>query len=275
MAERFSIFGAKGTVGSRLVESLRGAGATCLAVGREPWPERGSHLGRIIYSIGVTADFRSRPHDAVEAHVGCLSRVLRDYSFDSFTYMSSARLYRCAAGPADETAAFTLPPLDPDKLYDLSKMLGECLCRFTGDSRVRIVRMANAYVAGDASPNFLPSVLAEAARTGAVEIRQSPASRKDYLALDDAVAAIIAIATRGTEPVYNVASGSMVSHGEIAALLGARCGIKVTFAGNGPDDIQPELPVARLKSLMDWRPRRLLDDLPGLMAAARAASLSP
>lgn len=268
MAEHFSVFGAKGVVGTHLVETLRQTGHACDAYGREPWPEKGAHLGRIIYSIGVTADFRSRPHDTVEAHVGRLSRVLQDYCFDSFTYMSSARLYRCAAGPAEETASFSLPPLDPDKLYDLSKLLGECLCRFNADPNVRIVRMSNAYVAGDTSPNFLPSVVAEAARTGAVEIRQSAASRKDYVPLDDAVAAIIAIATRGTEPVYNVASGSMVTHGEIAGVL-RNCGVNVTFAANGPDDIQPVLPVARLRALLGWSPRHLLDDLPRLMDAAR------
>jgi nucleoside-diphosphate-sugar epimerase len=268
MAERFSVFGARGLVGTRLVETLRNVGHDCDGYGREAWPERGANLGRIIYSIGVTADFRKRPHDTVEAHVGRLSRVLQDYSFDSFTYMSSARVYRCTNGPADEAASFSLPPLDPDKLYDLSKLLGECLCRFSSDPKVRVVRMSNAYAAGDPSPNFLPSVLAEAARTGAVEIRQSSASCKDYIALDDAVAAIIAIAIRGTEPVYNVASGAMVSHGEIAGVL-RNCGINVTFAENGPDDIQPLLPVVRLSALLDWSPCNLLDDLVGLMAAAR------
>ena len=268
MAERFSVFGARGLVGTRLVETLRDSGHLCEGYGRETWPERGAHLGRIIYSIGVTADFRKRPHDTVEAHVGRLSRVLQDYSFDSFTYMSSARVYRCANGPADEAASFSLPPLDPDKLYDLSKLLGECLCRFSADPKVRIVRMSNAYVAGDPSPNFLPSVLAEAACNGAVEIRQSPVSCKDYIALDDAVSAIIAITLHGTEPVYNVASGTMVSHGEIAVVL-RKCGVDVSFAADGQDDIQPVLPVARLSALLDWSPRHLLDDLPGLMDAAR------
>lgn len=269
MAERFSVFGARGLVGSRLTQTLRAAGKTCEAIGRAPWPAKGTDLGHIIYAIGVTADFRKRPHEAVEAHVGCLSRVMQDYAFESLTYMSSARVYRCAVGEATEDAQFILPPHDPDKLYELSKLLGECLCRFTADPRIRIVRMSNAYRAGDTSPNFLPSVLAEAARTGAVEIRQSPASRKDYIALDEAVAAIIAIATRGTEPVYTVASGRMVSHGEIAAILRDRCGIDVRFAEGGPDDIQPVLPVARLQGLMPWSPRSLVDDLPDLMAAAR------
>ena len=235
MAERFSVFGASGAcrTDASPKHSVRLA-RHAQAIGRAPWPAKGTDLGHIIYAIGVTADFRKRPHEAVEAHVGCLSRVMQDYAFESLTYMSSARVYRCVVGEATEDAQFILPPHDPDKLYELSKLLGRMPVAGSRPTRASgLCACRTPTVQGIPRPNFLPSVLAEAARTGAVEIRQSPASRKDYIALDDAVAAIIAIATRGTEPVYTVASGRMVSHGEIAAVLRDRCGIDVRFAEGG------------------------------------------
>ncbi len=268
MAERFTVLGAAGVVGSRLVQTLRERGSECGAVTRGDWPAAGAELGHAIYAIGVTGDFRTRPAETVEAHAGLLARVLRNYRFESFTYMSSARIYRTATGACDEAAAFSLSPDDADKLYDFSKLMGECLCHAAGPSRTHIVRMSNAYVAGDGSPNFLPSVLREAAASGNVTIRQSAASTKDYIALDDAVAAIIAIAERGQDTTYTVASGHLTSHGEIAEQL-RRFGFEVMFQPGGVDDIQPRLSVSRLAAFMPWSPRSLLDDLPGLVEAVR------
>ena len=270
-AGHFTILGAGGVVGSRLVDTLRLRGTACRAITRHDWPEAGTHLGHAIYAIGITADFRTRPGEAVEAHAGLLARVLRDYRFDSFTYMSSARLYRTALGACDEEAVFGLSPADTDKLYDLSKLTGECLCHAAGPARTHIVRMSNAYAAGDASPNFLPSVLKQAVASGQVTIRQSAASCKDYVALDDAVAAIIAIAERGQDKVYTVASGHLTSHGEIAEGLRQRFGFAVDFQPGGVDDIQPHLSVSRLAGFMDWNPRRVMDDLPSLVQALRVA----
>ncbi len=270
MAERFTVFGAAGFLGSILTRKLQAEGAQVRAVTRDDWPAPGARLGHAIYAIGVTGDFRTRAHAAMEAHVGALSRALTGYAFDSFTYMSSTRLYRCAEGATNEEARFALSPRDGDKLYDISKMAGEALCLVAPRQRTHIVRMSNAYAPGDASPNFLPSVLREAAATGRVTIRQSPRSRKDYVAVDDAADAIIAVARRGEADIYNVASGSLVTHAEIAAELERIAGWRVAFADGGPDDIQPALDVSRLAAFMPWQPRRLLDDLPKLVAALGA-----
>jgi nucleoside-diphosphate-sugar epimerase len=272
MAEQFTVFGAGGFLGSRLVGKLRAEGAEVRAVTRDSWPAHGAHLGHGIYSIGVTGDFRSRAHDAMEAHVGALSRALASYTFDSFIYMSSTRLYRCAEGAAKEDAHFTLMPGDTDKLYDISKMAGEALCHAAPRQRTHVVRMSNAYAPGDTSPNFLPSVLREAATTGTVTIRQSPASRKDYIALDDAADGIIAISRRGTADIYNVASGMLTTHHQIADTLERIAGWRVRFADGGADDLQPQLDVSRLANFIPWSPRRVLDDLPAMIDAARKAA---
>jgi nucleoside-diphosphate-sugar epimerase len=268
MAEHVTVFGASGLLGARLTARLVQTGASVTSITRNNWPKAGTALGHAIYAIGVTGDFRTRAHDAMEAHVGALSRALRDYRFESFTYMSSSRLYRCSDTADEQTARFTLSPADSDKLYDISKLAGEALCLAVPQQRTHIVRMSNAFAPGDTSPNFLPSVLREAASTGKVTIRQSAASRKDYIALDDAASAIIAIAQRGSHDIYNVASGVLTTHGEIAARLAALRGWRIAFAEAGPDDLQPHLDTARLAALVAWRPRRLLDDLPALCDAA-------
>ena len=61
-------------------------------------------LGHAVYCIGLTADFRRRPQATMDAHVGVLGEVLRHGRFDSFLYLSSARLYRNAKTGAEDAA---------------------------------------------------------------------------------------------------------------------------------------------------------------------------
>ena len=57
----------------------------------------------MIYAIGVTADFRTRPFETMEAHVSVLCEILRDARLDSLTYLSSTRLYGGAASTGEGT----------------------------------------------------------------------------------------------------------------------------------------------------------------------------
>src|SRR5215204_2623584 len=88
----FTILGASGFIGSRLAKRLGALGLEYQGVGRHDVLPAAS-LGNVIYCIGLTADFRSRPFDTVEAHVCKLLHVLRNCEFDLLLYLSSTRLY--------------------------------------------------------------------------------------------------------------------------------------------------------------------------------------
>ena len=80
-----------------------------------------------IFAIGLTADFRSRPLDTMDAHVSALAEVLRCGRFDSLTYLSSTRVY--AGLPRGcGNATLVVNPSDASDLYNLSKLAGEALC---------------------------------------------------------------------------------------------------------------------------------------------------
>jgi hypothetical protein len=98
------------------------AGPEHQAVRRDdPMPE--GPLGHVIYCIGLTADFRSRTFDTVEAHVCTLLDVLRRGEFESIVYLSSTRLY---AG-SDSTSEETSIRISPFDVYNTSKLAGESL----------------------------------------------------------------------------------------------------------------------------------------------------
>jgi nucleoside-diphosphate-sugar epimerase len=267
----FTVLGAKGFIGSRLSAALADGGHEVFA------PARGAKLndrplGHVMYAIGVTGDFRSRPLDTVAAHVCRLLEVLRDSSFESLTYLSSTRVYQRlrAVGPQgiDETAAIGVDPLAPGDLYNLSKLTGESLC-LHGGRPAQVVRLSNVYGPGDESQNFLSSIIRDATQTGRVTLTAAAESAKDYVSLEDVVALLprIALAARGG--IYNLASGRNTSHAELAGRLALLTGCQVRYAVGAMPAVFPRIEIARVVEEFDFRPASVLDDLPQIVAQAR------
>jgi nucleoside-diphosphate-sugar epimerase len=246
MTPSHTIFGAKGFVGSELLRQLADAGHSATAIARDNWPSSGTYLGHVIFTIGMTADFRQRLTETVEAQVVLLHRALTSYRFDSFLYLSSTRLYAGAASTAEDSA-LVARPADPDHVYNISKMAGEALCLAQPSPAVRVARLSNLYGMRDTSPTFLNAVVREAAATGKVHIRQAANSTKDYLAVEDAARALLAISAHGRQRLYNVGSGTNTSHLDIANLL-RQYGCDVSFAPDGPETVFPLLDVARMRA---------------------------
>ncbi len=262
MTERFTVFGAAGYIGSTLVNKLQSAEREVIAITRENIATTPNDLGHAIYAIGLTSDFRSRPLETIEAHVNLLANLISRRTFRSFTYLSSTRLYKCETS-TDELISISASPRESDDIYTLSKLLGEALLLRLTPDRGRICRLSNVYGGNDQSANFLTCVIAEARTEGDVVITQAAASEKDYIHIEDACRAILAIALRGTEPIYNVATGQNTSHQQIADRLKSH-GIAVNFRTGQAVRFKP-INVDRLRKLMDWNPRRLIDDLPSLL----------
>jgi nucleoside-diphosphate-sugar epimerase len=271
-----SVFGAQGFVGRNLVQHLRGRGyeVRALARGDEGW--RGSDLGHVFYCIGLTADFRSRPFDTIDAHVSVLTDVLRAAAFTSFVYLSSTRVYARAA-TTDEAAAIPVQPAEPDDLYNISKLMGEAACLGSGLRNVRVARLSNVFGEDLGSSNFLTAVIREAVEMKRVWLRTSLASEKDYVWIGDVIAALGAIATRGTEAITNVAYGANTTHGEIMDALGKSTGARIDVDANAPVVRFPRIATQRLDQLMSAR-RRPLVPMIGALAAAfngQASTESP
>jgi nucleoside-diphosphate-sugar epimerase len=268
-----TVLGAGGFIGSHLVRRLEALGREHLA------PERdedlaGRELGAVIDCRGLTADFRQRPLDTVDAHVGLVERLLRHSRLDSLTYLSSTRVYRGVPGPAQEDLALRLEPAWEDDLYNLSKAMGESLT-LVGHPRGRVARLSNVYGPDIASDNFLSMVLREVVATGTLILQTSLDSSRDYVSVHDVVDALIAVATEGQQRVYNVASGRNVSNGALAERLAEVTGCPVEVAPDAPPRVLPEISVERLRAEFDFDPASILEELPGVVEAfARALEAS-
>jgi nucleoside-diphosphate-sugar epimerase len=264
---KVTVVGATGFIGSHLVRRL-----AALDLEHES-PSRGEDLsggdlGIVFYCAGVTSAFRRRPFDTVDAHVCYLNHLLRDCHSESLVYLSSARLYRGSGPIPREDEPVRVNPAEPDQLYDVSKAMGESLVLSTHPNG-RIVRLPHVYGAGDRPGTFLRTVLDEVVTTGEATMRTSLESSRDYVSVDDTVSCLLRIAQDARHRIYNVGSGRQVSNGQIAARLEELCDCRVRAAPGSPRVDFPALNVNRISEEFGFQASDVLDDLPGLLDAAR------
>lgn len=263
-----TVLGAKGFIGSHLVRQLRADGVSYFA------PDRGGsltgkNLGHVIYCIGLTADFRIRPFEAVDAHVCELLRTVGQSQFDSFTFLSSTRLYkRHLHTPARELDDLLLNPTDEDDLYGLSKALGEeivLVCCKTP----RVVRLSNVYGDDFGRQTFLSMIIREALTSGTITLETSLESAKDYVSIKDVVALLTEIALKGTKRIYNVASGRNTTNADLMKEIAEVTKCEVKVAANAPTVIFPAIDISRVREDFSFGSANILDDLASLVDSYR------
>ena len=159
-------------------------------------------------------------------------------------YLSSTRLYDGQPGFAgaevDEDTPLALDPAQPRHLYDLSKALGESLCRQASGGRARIARLTlrlqrrrrrcrrlsrHACLARLRAPDrgAGPGGRLVGRRGARLRPRRRRARRRWSRS-----------PTRGTRPLYNVAGGVNVANRELFARLGELAGCELRALRDGP-----------------------------------------
>lgn len=244
-----TILGAGGWIGAALSNHLQQLGQDVKAVDRtnlSSWLTASEPQGALIYAIGLTADFRQRPHETCQAHVDLLSQVLQRKGVDQLLYLSSTRVYS-RSFDTSETAALPCLSSDPSDLYNLSKLLGEALVLQDPRPGMRVVRLSNVIGADQPRSTFVGALLAEAQTAKSVTIRQPPNAEKDYVALTDVIRLLPQIAQHAQQRLYNLGSGINSSHSEVAAWLGSQ-GIEVKFSSLPEPSLKfPPLQIERLR----------------------------
>ena len=262
-----TVLGARGFIGSHLVRRLDSLGVEHEAPSRDE-DLRGRDLGTVFDCAGLTADFRCRPLDAVDAHVCRVEHLLRNCRADSLVYLSSIRLYRGGVSPVREEDAISFRPGSADDLYNASKAAGEALT-LTSHPQGRVVRLAHVYGADFHSENFLSTVLRDVIDGGEITLRTALDSTRDFISVDDVVGCLIEIASSGRHRIYNVASGREVSNRKLAARLTELTGCRVSVAPGAPPAAMPAVSVDRVREEFGFEASNLLADLPELIALYR------
>ena len=252
---QFTVIGARGFIGSALCLHLEATGHSVERIGRNvDFSDR--PLGHVIYAAGVTADFRTRPFDTVDAHVCHLSSLLQVAEFKSCLYLSSTRVYSRSTDGC-ESAQLAFRPDDPEDIFNLSKALGESICLSNPRPEIRVARLSNVIGEVNTSPCFFSILLHDAVNYGRLKFKSSPDSAKDYVSLKDVVTNLCMISLHGREKIYNIASGTVISNSEISSLFSA-VGIPVEFAHNAVSLSYPSISIRKLVDEFSFHPEQVL-----------------
>jgi len=261
---RFTVFGSSGFIGRALASHL-------IEMGHDLFlPEKGSRtfqkksLGHVIYCVGLTSDFRTRPFDTIDAHIFAASEVLRFGEFESFLYLSSTRVYQNATS-TDELAQIPVNPSVSGELYNLSKLAGETLTLNSGGPNTRVARLSNV-IGPKASiqTNSFVGLIAKDAAAGRVIMQTSPETCKDYVWIGDVVSILTQIASRGRDRIYNVASGRSIRHIEWTNALKISTGCEVVYQKNAPNLSFSPIEIGRIRNEFAYVPHDVRSRMPGL-----------
>lgn len=211
LSKKFTVLGGNGFIGSHVVARLKADGHQVFSPNKINSEVIKKKHGNIIYCIGLTSDFRKRAFDTMHAHVSILSDLLEHAEFDSFTYLSSTRVYQ-GSDSTSENATLQVKPDNPDDLYNISKLAGESLCLNSGRPNVKIARLSNIVGYRKDSDLFIDQLLHEITVNKMLTLNSSLSSEKDYIYIDDAVNAIIFLANLKILGCFNVASGNNISN---------------------------------------------------------------
>ncbi len=297
---RVLVTGANGLIGSWLVKALLARGDTVTVLDRGERPASALTVGRTIDRVEIVhGDILDGPliqrmlgdgaielvfHLAGQALVGearhnpaatfetnvrgtwTLLEAARAAGRPRVVVASSDRVY----GPNPERPCTEDRPLGAAEPYVASKAAADLIARSYWTAYglpVAVARLANVYGGGDMNASRLvPEAVWAALADRRPVIRSDGTARRDFLHVDDAVAAYLAIAdlladeglAAGT--AFNAGSGAPVGVLELMGLVFAAAGVPFDPDIRGQQTPPGERDVgcvdhSRLTSLTGWRPR--------------------
>lgn len=309
MGRTVLVTGAQGFVGCWLTERLLGQGATVVALRRDFEPDsrfategieqrcviaRADLLDyegilRVLNEHSVSAVF----HLAAQTIVGTANRSPLS-TFETNVRGTWLLLEACRAvrvvGDAVEAVVVAssdkaygdheqLPyhedaPLQPRYPYDTSKACADLIARsyaHTYDLPVAVTRLANVYGGGDVNwSRIVPGSARSLVAGERPVIRSDGSPERDYIHVDDAVEAYLAVASSLDSPelrgrAWNAGSGTAVSAREVVDRLisvsGGDVEPDVQGAGNPQGEIHRQyLDSTAIEQELGWRPAVGLDE---------------
>jgi nucleoside-diphosphate-sugar epimerase len=210
----------------------------------------------------------------MRAHVGEAMKVLDTCEFDSFTYLSSTRVYERGMS-GDENATLQVQPAELADYYKISKIAGEAVCLAHPNPAVRVVRLSNVIGFEHPPLTFVPSIIHDALKNGRIILNTALDSAKDYITLEDTLCALVLIALRGKERIYNLCSGHQTTHQQIVECIAGQMHCEWMVNTNAQRVVFPTTTPTRLQTEFGFEPGSVLDALSSLCQRYTNASRVP
>lgn len=261
-AVKFSVVGAGGFIGSAISRLLASRGYQVRQLPRDfEISQQSEDLGHLIYCAGVTGrKFHMERFNVVEAHVSLPARMLEYCHFESFTYLSTTRLYGSLISGPDFGERFAFDPANISDFYNLSKLMGESMILNSGIDSARVVRISYVFDFSGASTDEVWSWV-QSASAGAVVFEHHPKTEKNYVSLDDVVETLWKIAVHGSRRTYNLANDSNTKIETIAQVIEAATGCLVAYKEGEVCRSQSPIDISVATDEFGFQPKPLIECL--------------
>ena len=153
----------------------------------------------------------------------------------------------------------------PASLYGLANLLTEkyivlyCQRHGVGFS---IPRLSNAYGPRQWQSGFIPSVIAKLLKKEKPVMYGAGNQTRDFVYIDDAIEALILLAQKGKNSIYNVGSGKETSLKEVLGLIKKYLGSKSKLSyenARGPETQRSALDIKKIKKELGWIPKTSME----------------
>jgi nucleoside-diphosphate-sugar epimerase len=210
---KYTIFGSTGFLGINFKKYLKNKKYKVFCPLKKDYKFK-KNLGHVLYCAG-TSDSLSNPVKALKANLSYLSNILLNNNFESFTYFSSIRVYSSNKSTYENSKI--LCNMSEKGIYFKNlKLAAESLCLQFDNPKIRVIRLSNLYGEHfDKQIYLMPSIIRNIKNNKKIILSISPASKKNYLHIEDAIKVSLNISKKGKLRVYNVASKSMIQINEI------------------------------------------------------------
>lgn len=256
----FTIFGHTGFIGSHLKERLK---KHKLILPKRNQFKVEKFLGNIIYCIG-SDNWATDQYNSFKANVGFIPEITCNNNFNSFTFLSTTRIYKNAKD-TKEDSSFDICPKNTDDYYNIKKILGESFL-LSQKKKFNIIRLSNIYGDNYKSPLVLPRLINDAIKIKKINLTINKNSKKDFLSINDAVEIIYKISKVSKGEIYNVASGKMYSLIEIAKEIQKYTECKIILKNQYIKVKEPKININKIRKKFNFKPKLdLLNELNGLI----------
>ena len=222
------------------------------------------NLGHIIYCIG-SDDWLNDSYNSYYANLGYLPEIINKNKYQSFTFLSSTRLYRNLK-KTDEDCSLIINPTNLDNYYNIKKICAESFLLSQKNSKIKIIRLSNIYGVSPNSTLVIPTLIMNAINKKKIRILINKKSSKDFLSIEDAFTIILKIIKNGKRNLYNVGSGKNITLQQISQKISLYTNCKVIYRNQKKIIKEPIINISKIKKEFKFKPSSsIVNDLSSLI----------
>jgi UDP-glucose 4-epimerase len=198
------------------------------------------------------------PEETFDVNIMGTRNILESYKPELFLFASSAAVYPPLNKPLTEDLH---GPID---IYGKTKLIGEDLVKLHNKKAI-IARIFNVYGPNDTNPHLIPEIIGQIrGRKRKIKLGNLT-PRRDYIHVDDACEAIIALLRHGKEGIYNIGSGTEYSVKEVVEIVSEILSEEIQIVQDKRKMRKIErgnllADIAKIQNETGWRPKIKLRD---------------